>query len=255
MEISVHKRVRNLLIRLGLALLAAHFIVVHDADETWAELFTKDYYYLSLMGSFIIAIILIEFIYFVTYKLNRKYENAKLSPKRMRMQFFFGFVLTTMLAVAMAAVLFWVNDTNMIDAGYFNKLFISIMLFIFSVNVACVWPDHHQSFIKHKFKYQTQEPVVKTQPAIIYHANKAYFAIDFEGNTSIWPHTLKQSLAYLDTTIYFKINRHCIIHREVIASLKPLHGQFVKVIPIVNCPITLITSRRKTSAFKEWTLN
>lgn len=252
MGISVYKGFGSLLIRLTIALLAAHFIVVHDADETWSELFTKDYYYLSLMGSFVIAVILIEYIYFVTYKLNRKYKNARLSQNRMRLQFFWGFILATLMAVAMAAILFWLNDTNMIAAGYFNKLFVSIMLFIFAVNLACIWSDNHRRFIKYKLENPNNNLKIESLPAIIYHDNKSYFAIDFEGNKDVWPNSLNQSLAYLDAALYFKINRHCIIHRAVIAELKPLHGQFVKVIPIVASPIKLVTSRRTTTAFKEW---
>lgn len=120
----------HFLSRLLISLLAAHFIVVQSATETMATLFTKGYYYYSVCCSFVIALALVEFIYFVTKKINRRHKAEILTNERMVEQFISGFLTTSLLAFVLAMFLYWINGENIFNSTYFAKLYALILMFI-----------------------------------------------------------------------------------------------------------------------------
>lgn len=252
----------HLLIRLVIALLASHFVVVHSATETWLELFTKQYYYASLLYSMVIAFLLIENVYFVTKRINNFLPGQRNRTKRIKAQILFGFVLTAFHAFLMAMILFWLNNENIFNSGYFEKLYVFIVLFIFAINVVYLF-----YFEQYKAKKTNFQPVdlstaqlinLRTKalkanlPAIIFHENKACFAVDFNGVKTSWPHTIEGSMKLLHPENYFQISRKSIVHRAAILSYNPYKTKCLKIELNIDCPIELITSRRKAMFFKEW---
>ena len=251
-----------LLLRIMVALIAAHFIVVHGAKETWAELFVASYYYNSLFGSFIIAFLLTEYVYVATEKLNLRNEGAYLTTKRIKEQFVVGFVGAAFLAFLLAAILFWIHNQNIFKSDYFSRLYIIILLFIFTINIVYVLYDIHKTWRNYKFKLIDQKQLTlpefivqacqNNSPAIIYYDNRVYFTLDFNGAKTTWPSSIEDSIEFLAPDIYFQINRYTIVHRSVIAEAKPHEMRFIKITPIIVCAIELVTSKRKTIPFKEW---
>ena len=256
------KSLYHLLIRLFVALLASHFIVVHSAEETWLELFTKGYYYLSLLYSMIITILLIESVYLSAKFIDFKFPTPRYRAKRIKAQFIFGFCLTAFHAFLLAMILFYLNDENIFNSGYFEKLFVYILLFIFTLNVVYLLYFEYQK--APTLRYQrisldyTNLANLKAKalkanlPAVIYHENKACFAIDFNGIKTGWPNTIEESMNLLRSENYFQISRKGIIHRASILSFSPYKIKCLKIALNVACPIELITSRRKAAFFKEW---
>ena len=256
------KNFYHLLIRLLVALLASHFIVVHSAEETWLELFSNTYYYLSLFYSMVIAFLLIEYVYFISKRINNAFEEPNLIKKRMNAQFLFGFCIAALLAFLMAMILFWMNDENIFNSNYFERLYVYIVLFIFTLNVVYLLLFEYQKiprvryhsimFDKQKLANLRVKALKANLPAVIYHENKAYFAIDFNGVKTSWPNTIEESMTLLHPENYFQISRKGIIHRAAILSFSPYKIKCLKIALNVVCPIELITSRRKTAFFKEW---
>lgn len=243
-------------LRFLISLLAAHFIVVQGATESIAKLVTKGYYYLSVAYSFIIALILVELIYYVTKKLNEKHKNALLANKRITEQFLIGFLAVSLIAFLLAMILYWINGENIFSSVYFTKLYALILLFIFTINVVYLLYYYKNAI---KPKYYLANPISSdrldvdsTLPAIVYYDNKICFAIDFKGIKTVWPLTVGQSIKKLDDKFYFQINRQSIVHRSAIHSIKPFNIKHVKIEPVVYCPIELITSRRMSVQFKMW---
>ena len=244
------------LCRVLISLLAAHFIVVQSTAEPISVLFTKGYYYYSVCCSFIIALFLVEFIYFATKRLNRRHKNEILTNERIIEQFISGFLTTSLFAFLLAMILYWLNGENIFSSGYFTKLYALILLFIFCVNVVYLLYYYKNAI---KTRYYLVNPGTpdfpdksSTVPAIISHDNKVCFAIDFNGVKTIWPLTIEQSKKKLDEKMYFQINRQSIIHRAAIRSIKPFNVKHVKIEPTVLCNVELITSRRMTVIFKAW---
>ena len=256
------KNFYHLLIRLLVALVASHFVVVNSAEETWLELFTNGYYYVSLIYSMVIAFLLIEYVYFVTKRVKIAFEEPKLIKKRVKTQFLFGFCIAAFLAFLMAMILFWINDENIFSSNYFERLYIYIVLFIFTLNVVYLLLFEYQKiprvryhsiiFDKQKLSILRIKAMKSNLPAVIYHENKAYFAIDFNGIKTSWPNTIEESMKLLHPENYFQISRKGIIHRAAVLSFSPYKIRCLRVVPNVLCPIELITSRRKAVFFKEW---
>jgi hypothetical protein len=244
------------LFRVLISLLAAHFIVVQSATETMSVLFTKGYYYYSVGCSFIIALTLVEFIYFVTKKLNGRHKNEILTNERFVEQFVSGFLTTSLFAFLLAMLLYWINDENIFSSSYFPKLYALILLFIFCVNVFYLL-YYYKDAIKTRYHLVNSRPSESpekdsTLPAIIFHEDKVCFVIDFRGVKTVWPITIEQSKKKLNDKLYFQINRQSIIHRAAIRSIKPVNVKHIKIEPTIFCPIELITSRRMTVLFKAW---
>ena len=253
------KPILYFLFRVLISLLAAHFIVVQNATETMSVLFTKGYYYYSVCCSFIIALVLVEFIYFVTKKLNGRHKNEILTNERILEQFVSGFLTTSLFAFLLAMLLYWINGENIFSSGYFTKLYALILLFIFCVNVVYLL-YYYKNAIQKRYYLANPNPSDlpdkdSALPAIIFHENKACFVIDFKGVKTVWPITIEQSKKKLNNKLYFQINRQSIIHRAAIRSIKPFKVKHIKIEPTVFCPIELITSRRMTVLFKAWVSN
>ena len=250
------KPILYFLFRVLISLLAAHFIVVQSAVEPMSVLFTKGYYYSSVFSSFIIALILVEIIYFATKKLNERHKNEILTNERIVEQFVSGFLTTSLVAFLLAMILYWINGENIFNSGYFTKLYALILLFIFCVNVVYLLYYYKNSI---KIRYYSVNPdrsdlpdKDSTLPAIIFHEDKVCFVIDFKGVKTVWPITIEQSKKKLNDKLYFQINRQSIVHRAAIRSIKPFNVKHIKIEPTVFCPIELISSRRMTVPFKAW---
>ncbi|MEJ5994387.1 hypothetical protein WG904_08155 [Pedobacter sp. Du54] len=250
------KPILYFLCRLLVSLLAAHFIVVQSATETITVLFTKGYYYYSVCCSLVIALILVEFVYFVTKKLNQQHKNEALTNERITEQFVSGFLTTSLIAFLLAMLLYWINGENIFNSSYFTKLYALILLFIFSVNMAYLLFYYKNAIKSRYYLFNANSLDIpnenSTLPAIIFYEDKACFAIDFKGIKTVWPINIEQSRKKLNENTYFQINRQTIIHRAIIRSIKPFNLRHIKIESLVTCPIELITSRRMTVLFKAW---
>ncbi|SFH19374.1 hypothetical protein [Pedobacter insulae] len=256
------KRIYHLLIRVFVALLASHFVVVHGTKKSWLELFNKGYYYASLFYSMLIAYLLIEYIYMVSRIINKVFDEHGSAAKRLKYQFIFGFFFASVNAFLLAMILFWIKDENIFTSGYFKNLFVYILLFIFTINV--VYLLYYEYVKVPKIRYQMIEidpammgslrssALEANLPAIIYHENKICFAVDFNGVKTIWPHTIAESMGFLNPADYFQINRKDIVHRAAIVSFSSYQLRFLKIAHCIPSAKELITSRRKSVIFKEW---
>ncbi|MGF1924754.1 MAG: LytTR family transcriptional regulator DNA-binding domain-containing protein [Bacteroidia bacterium] len=248
-------------IRLFFALLASHFIVVHDASETWTELFTKEYYYWSLLYSMVIAFVLIEYIYRITLHLNSTFLGFNLNKERLVAQSLKGFFGASILSFLLAAILFWLNGQNIFESNYFEKLYASILLFIFTVNVVYMLYYHYQAVPKTRYQVlrldqSILDSEIRNLPALIFYEKRLCIAVDFNGSNSILAHTMGESIDILNKDTYFQINRKVVVNRVAISAVKPFGVRQLKIeLRIdVNLPdsVELVVSKRKLVAFKQW---
>jgi len=249
-------------IRLALALVAAHFIVIHSALDNWWELLKHDFYYLSLLYSAAIAFALIEYVYRITCLLQKKESTTILTSKRLKKQFYYGFLLAGLLAFFLAAVLFAWKGQNIFDTGYFRKLYVFILLFLLAINLLYLLFYYHGQSVKRAYRLvlPDQAALVSLRAkamkeksfALVYCENKSYFMIDFEGHRTLWPFTLEETMAQCTDGHYFQISRSEIVHRAAILSIKRDRDKSASVELVIPFKRKLYTSRRKTVAFIDW---
>lgn len=244
--------------RLLFYLFAAHYIVSYGEPESVFELLKLPFYYLALIGSLIITLIIGEYILAVTKYLDRLYLRLSFLVKRIYNQALWGIISTVLLAVIMASLYFWFRGTDIVTAGYFRYDFTLVVGFILLLNtvyliIGLVQYRHSQLKIRIPNK---EKPKVNTHEAIIaiYPVERGFVAILKSGESIIWTKTIEQSIQELPEEDYFLINRSDILHREIIAGYQPSDSRRLKL--ILKEPLAFgrpfFVSQRKVVGFKRW---
>jgi len=246
--------------RILVFLFAAHYLVAYGEPEGFFTLIQLPYYYYALIGSFIIAMAVGEFILAVTRHLDKIKPWATSFNARLWLQLLFGVMLTLLLAVLLAATYFYSRGKNIIEAGYFRYDFTLVIGFIVFLNlIYLVIAQMHRlrQFSKMRLpgKYK---PITthhtQTDVVAIYPVGQGYLAVLQNGESVIWSKTLEQSLSELPAAEYFLINRSDIVSRTIIAGFELGNSRRLKL--ILKCTLphnrSLMVSQRRVVAFKRW---
>lgn len=260
---NINFKTRSYLLLCGVvSVVASHFIVVHNADESWLELFTKGYYYLSLLYSAVIAFILMLHVYFVARWNGIFGQPYKNRIDLLHRQFVWGFLGGCLVAFFLATVLYALNGQNILKTNYLEKLFLLVVLFIFSLNLLhllyhfikypsarnyrVIRPDQSKAV---QLRYEAQ---LHDMPAFIFFEEKLYFSVDFQGKRISWPYTIEESMTFLPNDIYFRVSRGVIVHRSAIFEVKQHSPRAMQLSLILDNSPILTVSRRKIASFKDW---
>ncbi|MCX2574003.1 LytTR family transcriptional regulator DNA-binding domain-containing protein [Pedobacter sandarakinus] len=252
-------RYPNIYVRVLVSLFIGHFLVSYGEDQSLFQLLFISYYYPALGGSFIITMILGEFI----YKLHHYFEdhhtwraNAKV---RLLLQLVCGIVMSTVLAVSLAYTYFRLRNVSIIDAGYFRYDFTLVLSFIALGN--CYYAIISLLRLKllptrrnHSNTTRSSEASAKlNHPAIIFSKDRNVYVYQFDGRKLIWDKTLKETREVLTSGKYFQINRAAIIHYQVVSHYRPGESNTLKLFfrkPFED--LRYHVSQRNTVAFKRW---
>ncbi|NTE05540.1 LytTR family transcriptional regulator [Agrobacterium tumefaciens] len=162
---------------------------------------------------------------------------------------------------------FWANKSLFNQAGF-------ILLFLFLLAllnlVYCIYfakPTLNQYgintvkeiLVKKEIRYKIFRPESRLKysemmvfPALIYIDQKVPQAFDARGTWVNWSHNLSTSMQQLPADDYFQINKSCIICREIIKEVLPQKNDCLLIIISFQINKSLMTSRRRTTAFKHW---
>ena len=254
-----------------IALLAGHYIVSHNTALSWFALLKRGYYYWSVLPSMFIAVTLMEYVFWITKRLNKQDDGFKINRERVKNQLIFGFAGTMGLEVCLAALLFFLKGESIFNGPYFAKLFLLVTLFVLLVNLCyCLYyakmelakpqPAPVINIIeKVKFKYKQYKPEVVPETTsvlptmgIVYIKHKAPLAYDARGEMIPWTFNLTETIEMMPADDYFQIDKKCIISRAVVRETAPRKGNRLDIYTTVEFPIKLTVSRRKTKDFKDW---
>jgi DNA-binding LytR/AlgR family response regulator len=121
--------------RIALSAIAAHIIVLYyDPDSLFDAIFTISYLK-GFIGSFIIAMLLTEYIHFVTVRLDIKYDWHIHTLYRIFWQTIIGFIAPAVLAFLLASLFFWINGYNVFDTVYLEQDFALIVVMLLTINL------------------------------------------------------------------------------------------------------------------------
>lgn len=244
-------------------LFCAHFMVSYGEAEGLFELLSLPYYYPALMGSFLITVIIAEYILTITKYLDRMFPRFYGLGKRIVYQIFWGIFSTILVAITMAALYFWMRGTNIISAGYFRYDFTVVSGFIMFLNTLYLAIGLVQY---RNLQFKTRIPNREKPKAFadanenivaIYPVERGFVAILKSGESVIWSKTIEQTLKELPEEEYFLINRSDIIHKSIIAGYQPGDSRRLKLIlkePLTSRKVFMV-SQRKVVAFKRWYKN
>ncbi|WP_142685754.1 LytR/AlgR family response regulator transcription factor [Chitinophaga polysaccharea] len=270
--------------RVILSLLGAHFIVVYGDTEDIGKIIRQFDYYNALIVSFVIAFLLLYYIWMITRYLDQKLDWFQETNKRIAAQVLLGVVPAAAIAVLLAWVYFSMYGHKITETPYFDSDFPVIVLFIFLANiyyflyylVATFWPrDELPSVQKTTPEQQTtpnttsleQEkyrkvilvqtplksiPVSVEDIGYFFRENKQNYLRKKDGEIYEIQLSLDELEATLDPYDFFRINRQMIICFSSCKEIRPTTGPRLdlQLLPVYNDQV--LVSETKVAAFKGW---
>ncbi|WP_413670103.1 LytTR family transcriptional regulator DNA-binding domain-containing protein [Mucilaginibacter sp. Mucisp86] len=263
------KPYNDLLFRIVISVIAAHFIISFGIDETFFQLLLLADYYESLAGSAIIAFLLISLVRGVSTRLDRDYDWREKPLVRALLQILFGVVIISVAAFLLATIYFLLNGINILKTVYLKYDFPVIVIFIFLLNIyyLCFYlirqlssPVGEQataagaSFVTVFIVNKGTEnlPVTVGDVAIIYHEGKYNFIKLFDAVSYLISQSLDQVEKQLDPEQFFRVSRTMIISRRACKSFIILDYGRLEVVtdPVMKEPV--IVSQKRSPVFKKW---
>lgn len=264
----------NMLIIVCVSLGAGFIIVTHGRPEKFSALIRIPGLLSSTLYSSVIAFVLLLMVYVVSFTGNAKFAGRGMNARWFRFQFSYGVLLTLLVELVLATILFALNGFWILDTAFFDKLFLPVVLFILLANVCYLLYFIQQVrtevevpiFVPvevETIRYQPVPLVVAQQvdvaaeltdqePALFYIYQGEVWIKDFTGKRSIWLKSLEKTMSCLDSRVYFKGSRNWIVHRKAITAIEPLSGRRIELQCLFKVRIKLVVSRRNAHDFKEW---
>lgn len=151
----------DIILRFILAVVAAHFIVVNGTDYNLFTLLLIPGYYEEMGFSVCVALVLVEWISFVSRKLDVNYRWEQTLPERFLLQLLLGFFIPALFEFFMVALYFWILErSNVLDKPFMTAEFRIVLIMICFFNLYCttryfitLWKQAQAELdaIKHKF--------------------------------------------------------------------------------------------------------
>jgi hypothetical protein len=262
---------RDIYFRIILALIAAHTILWFAAKENIFELWTSWFYYRDLALSFLIAFLLINEVYLVTVKLDKRYDWKQYTAERIGLQLTFGLIMPCITAFLLAVGYFRIFHLNIFETEYLRLDFPVIVILIVLLNVYYLafyffnqWrlAESRQLEVSKPFKESRKVFVVqkgvKNIPvpietiSYIYHDGQYNFLRTNEREDFMITQPLDEVQQLLPENLFFRANRQMIVNLTACLHFEPL--EFGKLALNVNPPTKepVIISQKRAKTFKDW---
>jgi len=261
----------NVIIMLIVSLLAGFLIVTHGRPETYAVLIHLPGLIPSSFYSGLIAFMLLIAIYIVSFIGNARYAGRNRNGSWLTFQLIYGVVVVIMLELLLATILFWIMGFWILESAFFDKVFLLAILFILVANLAYLLFYMQRVKVEpeieivevHTIRYQpmplvikdelgSEERAAKEEAALFYIRNGEIWRKTFIGKREIWLLSIEATMSELDPSLYFKCARNWIVHRDAVASVKPISSRRLEIYCHFKVSVSLVVSRRNAQDFKDW---
>lgn len=264
----------DLYFRIIAALISAHVIVVIGEDETFFHLLVDKDYYRSLFYSFMIAFLLVNLVYWVTRRLDKKNDWKLHKIRRPILQFFFALFLPSIAAFLLAFGYFKAFGYDIWHTWYLRYDYPIIVTMLLMLNIYYLafyfyrqWQTTEslidpvnvnkernakgkEVFVIHKGAKNIPLPVETI--SYFYHDGRYNFVRTFDRQDHLISQALDEVQKEMDDRQFFRANRQMLVsftaceHYELNS-----YGKLqLFVSPPVNEPV--IISQKRAKLFKEW---
>ncbi|TKC10660.1 hypothetical protein FA048_10815 [Pedobacter polaris] len=245
--------------RILIALIAAQLIVLYEERHSYVEIFSNPYYYIALVISTVIALSLINIVFYISRLLDRYYPWGRSYRLRMPRQLLAGVFLPLMPAILLALLYFACFDINILKTVYFSRYLQQIILLLALLNAYLFYHWHYlnkrKSTPKASLQFGNSTTVTAVNPidiACVFIEGKNYFALNYKGERLIWEDTISHSMTYLDHSQFTLVRRSFIVNRNAIAKVKILTPKKTKITLIAPLNLDIEVSQRENVYFKKW---
>lgn len=264
--------------RVIIALLAAHLLIAFGEKETFFQLLEMPAYYWSLLPSFIIAFLLVNFVNLVTVRLDKNHDWIQQPLIRAGLQITLALLLPAVLAFLLASAYFWAFGYNIFKTLYLKYDFPVIVLLLVLLNAyylsfyfyrksriaekALLHPlptkdenSRGETIIKEIFLVQRGAetiPLPISAIAYFYREGDYNFLKTFDGQSYLISQALDEVEQQLDKRLFFRANRQVIVQYKACTHFSTLDYGKLELFaqPAFKQPV--IISQRRSKQFREW---
>jgi len=263
--------------RLIAALVAAHLIVAFGDKETLFQLLLDKYYYMALGSSFIIALVLVTTVNFITRRLDKHYDWKQYPVERTGLQVLAGLVLPSVLALLLAALYFKLNGVDIFKTQYFQIDFPVIvgMILLFNLYYLAYYFFLQMRFAEQQAQAieqkadtgaaQTSEkkfimatrgtkniPVPISRIHYIYHVEPYNVIRTAEKEDFVISESLDAIQQKLSPRQFFRVNRQMLVNINACNHFENIENQKLRLYVLPELKEPVIISQKKAREFKDW---
>ena len=258
-------------------MLAAHCIVAFGDKETLFQLLLDKYYYMALGSSFVIALILVSIVNFVTRKLDRFYDWKQYPVERTGLQLLAGLVLPAVVALLLAALYFKLNGLDIFKTLYLQIDFpvIAGMILLFNLYYlayyfylrmriaemavaqasgnANISPD--KSEIKEVIiasRGAKNIPIPVEKISYIYHQDQYNFIRTSDKEDFLVTDPLDTIQQQLSPKQFFRVNRQMLVNFNSCRHFENIENQKLRLHVLPESKEPIIISQKRAREFKDW---
>lgn len=270
-------RYNDLYFRIIAALLAAHCIVAFGDKETLFQLLLDKYYYMALGSSFVIALILVSIVNFVTRKLDRFYDWKQYPVERTGLQLLAGLVLPAVVALLLAALYFKLNGLDIFKTLYlqidfpvivgmillFNLYYLAYYFYLrmrmaetavaHATGNANIAPDKSEAkevIIASRGAKNIPIPVEKI--SYIYHQDQYNFIRTSDKEDFLVTDPLDTIQQQLSPKQFFRVNRQMLVNFNSCRHFENIENQKLRLYVLPEPKEPIIISQKRAKEFKDW---
>jgi hypothetical protein len=267
------------------SLIASEIIDTLDREESFFYRFTTKYFYIDLLGGFVIALLLWETVRFATRYLDRKYDWMEKPAQRIILQTILGVMVPALLSFffTFAFMKFAYNQDIFKTSWLYNEYY-AVILIILLINICYfTWwlylrkkqPDYTSSLQmplpanKHISKasapstntYCNTIEVTRAGKTIlllsheiaIAYLNDGYCYIKtFGEDVFLTTYTLDEIGRMLNENWFFRVNRQVFISRKSCSAYKSIENGKVELDLHPPFKKAVIVSQKRAREFRKW---
>lgn len=262
---------RDIYFRIILALFSAHIILQFAAHENIFQLWTSWFYYRDLALSFLIAFLLVNEVYWVTVKLDKRYDWREYTAERIGLQLTFGLITPCVTAFLLAVGYFRIFGLNIFETEYLRLDFPVIVIMIVLLNVYYLafyfyrqWRLSESRQLESTHVYKERRKIFVVQKGVknipipveaisyIYHDGEFNFLRTREREDFMISQPLDDLQKQLPESLFFRVNRQMIVNFNACQHFEPLDfGKLeLNVSPPMKEPV--IISQKRAKSFRDW---
>jgi len=270
-------RYNDLYFRIIAALLAAHCIVAFGDKETLFQLLLDKYYYMALGSSFVIALILVSIVNFVTRKLDRFYDWKQYPVERTGLQLLAGLVLPAVVALLLAALYFKLNGLDIFKTLYlqidfpvivgmillFNLYYLAYYFYLRMRMAEMAVAQASSNATIASDKSEIKEVIIASRGAknipipvekisYIYHQDQYNFIRTSDKEDFLVTDPLDTIQQQLSPKQFFRVNRQMLVNFNSCRHFENIENQKLRLHVLPESKEPIIISQKRAREFKDW---
>jgi DNA-binding LytR/AlgR family response regulator len=268
------------------SLVASEIIDTLGREESFFYRFTTSYFYMDLLGGFVIALLLWETVRFATRYLDKKYDWMEKSVQRILLQTILGVIVPALLSffLTFAYMKFAYNQDIFKTSWLYNEYYAVILIILLINIIYFTWwlylkwkkqPGHTSSLQQplqsnkqlskaSAFSRNTHSNTIEVtkagktillsshEIAIAYLHDGYCYIKTFGEDVFLTTYPLDEISRMLNENWFFRVNRQVLISRKSCSAYKSIeHGKVeLDLHPPIKNPV--IVSQKRAKEFRKW---